>query len=128
MTQYPFENLVGKSRKCWLTAFSPFTAMFSALSKMNFKFSNTFILLSASGSNVDKSRNLLFYPFSKRQILDSSKVKELADDNFKFDKNGRKVLQMGRKYCGEKEKLLVTSNFSFSYSVFKGIKLQTRKN
>ena len=24
----------------------------------------------------------------------------------------------GRKHCGEKEKLLVTSNFSFSYSVF----------
>ena len=28
----------------------------------------------------------------------------------------------------EKEKLLVTSNFSFSHSVFKRIKLQTRKN
>ena len=28
----------------------------------------------------------------------------------------------------EKEKLLVTSNFSFSHSVFKGLVLQTRKN
>ena len=26
---------------------------------------------------------------------------------------------MGRKHCGEKEKLLITSNFSFSHSVFK---------
>ena len=30
-------------------------------------------------------------PFPKRQILDSSKLKEFADDNFKFDENGRKV-------------------------------------
>ena len=28
-------------------------------------------------------------PFPKRQILDSSKPKEFADDNFKFDENGR---------------------------------------
>ena len=27
---------------------------------------------------------------SQRQILDSSKLKEFADDNFKFDENGRK--------------------------------------
>ena len=35
---------------------------------------------------------------------------------------------MGRKHCGKKEKLLVTSNFSFSNSVFKRLELQTRKN
>ena len=29
--------------------------------------------------------------FPKRQILDSSQQKELADDNFKFDENGRKL-------------------------------------
>ena len=27
----------------------------------------------------------------KRQILDSSKQKEFADDNFRFDENGRKL-------------------------------------
>ena len=27
----------------------------------------------------------VFKPFPKRQILDSSKLKEFADDNFKFD-------------------------------------------
>ena len=27
---------------------------------------------------------------SKQQILDSSKLKQFADDNFKFDENGRK--------------------------------------
>ena len=35
---------------------------------------------------------------------------------------------MGRKHCGEKEKLLESSNFSFSHSVFKRLELQTRKN
>ena len=35
--------------------------------------------------------NVLCYPFPKRQILDSSKLKEFADDNFKFDENGRKL-------------------------------------
>ena len=29
-------------------------------------------------------------PFPKQQILDSSKLKEFADDNFKSDDNGRK--------------------------------------
>ena len=33
----------------------------------------------------------LLQPFLKQQILDSSKHKEFADDNFKFDGNGRKL-------------------------------------
>ena len=32
---------------------------------------------------------------SRGQILDSSKVKEFADDNFKFDENGRKACFQG---------------------------------
>ena len=39
----------------------------------------------------------------------------------------KKVLQVVRKHW-EKEKLLITSNFSFSHRVFKGLVLQTRKN
>ena len=40
------------------------------------------------------SRGLRYYPgsvklFPKRQILDSSKLKETADDHFKFDEKGR---------------------------------------
>ena len=34
----------------------------------------------------------------------------------------------GQKTLWEKEKLLVTSNFSFSHRVFKRLELQTRKN
>ena len=60
---------------------------------------------------------------------DWSKSKECADDNFKFDKNGRMLsIQTGRKPCGKKEKLLVTSNFSLFHNVFKRLILHTRKN
>ena len=39
-------------------------------------------------------------PFQKRQILDASKLKEFADNNFKSDKKWRKVPQKGyRKHC-----------------------------
>ena len=38
---------------------------------------------------------LLYYfaykPITRRQILDSTKLKEFADDNFKFEENGRKI-------------------------------------
>ena len=59
--------------------------------------------------------------------LDSSKLKEFADDNFKFDENGRKFSKRLENTVG-KEKLPVMSNFSFSYSVFKRLVLQTHKN
>ena len=45
----------------------------------------------------------------------------------KFDENGRKLF----KWVGtlkKKEKLLITSNFSFTYSVFKRLVLETFKN
>ena len=34
---------------------------------------------------------LSFKPLTRRQILDSSKLKEFTDDNFKFDENSRKL-------------------------------------
>ena len=66
-------------------------------------------------------------PFPKRQIVDSSKLKEFADDNFKFDGDGEKFFKRVETQW-EKEKLLIMSNFSFSRSVFKRYVLQTRKN
>ena len=30
-------------------------------------------------------------PITRRQILDSSKLKDFADDNLKFEENGRKL-------------------------------------
>ena len=38
--------------------------------------------------------------------------------NFKFDEDGKKFSHKGKKTLWEKEKLLVTSNFSFSHNVF----------
>ena len=43
--------------------------------------------------------------------------KDFADDNFKFDENRKLYKQVENTW--EKEKLLVTSNFSFFHSVFK---------
>ena len=43
-----------------------------------------------------KKKNLYYYPLksiTRRQILDSSKLKEFADDTFKFDENGRKLFK-----------------------------------
>ena len=33
------------------------------------------------------------WPLPKRQIWDSSKLEDFADDNFKFDENGRKFFE-----------------------------------
>ena len=47
-----------------------------------------------------------------QQILDSSKLKEFADDYVKFDENAS---PKEKKTPWEKETLLVTSNVSFSH-------------
>ena len=43
------------------------------------------------------------YPFHKQQILDSSKLKEFADDNFKSDENNRKFLNQVENIVGKGE-------------------------
>ena len=43
---------------------------------------------------MDKAKNLLIgidLTFPKQQILNSSELKEFADENFKFNENGRKI-------------------------------------
>ena len=42
-------------------------------------------------------------PFPKRQILDASKLKEFADDNSKFDGNGRKFSKRVENTVGKRE-------------------------
>ena len=46
---------------------------------------------------------LMFKPITRQQILDSSKLKEFADDNFKFDKNGRKLSKRVENNVGKGE-------------------------
>ena len=40
---------------------------------------------------------------TRRQILDSSKLKEFAGDNFKFDENGRKLTKRLENTVGKGE-------------------------
>ena len=40
---------------------------------------------------------------TRRQILDSSKLKEFADDNFKFEENGRKLSKRVENPVGKGE-------------------------
>ena len=42
-------------------------------------------------------------PITRRQILDSSKLKEFADDNFKFDENGKKLSKRKENTVGKGE-------------------------
>ena len=62
----------------------------------------------------------MFCPFNPfpNDKFDSSKLKELADNNFKLEENGVGVMGKDKKTLQNKEKLPVTSNFSFSHSVF----------
>ena len=42
-------------------------------------------------------------PFPKRLILEASKLKEIADDNFKLDENGRKLSEWAENTVGKGE-------------------------
>ena len=57
-------------------------------------------------------------PSTRRQILDSSKLKEFADDNFKFDEKGRKLSKQVENTVGDRE-IARYEQFSFFHSVFK---------
>ena len=45
----------------------------------------------------------MYQPFPKRQILDCAKLKEFADDNFKFNENGRKLSKWIENTAGKGE-------------------------
>ena len=56
---------------------------------------------------------LATYPITRRQILDSSKLKEFADDNFKFHENERKLSkQVGKGIIARYEQFLLFPVFS----------------
>ena len=45
----------------------------------------------------------MYQPFPKQQILDSSKLKQNADDNFGFDENGRMFSKQVENTVGKGE-------------------------
>ena len=60
-------------------------------------------------------------------ILDSSKLKEFADDNFKFDENGTKLLKRVEN-TGGKGEIACYEQFLLFPQCFQRLILQTRKN
>ena len=71
--------------------------------------------------------HLIRNPFPKRQVLDSSELKQVADDNFKFYKNGRQLSKTGRKHSGKMRNCSLRAISPFPTVFFKRFLLHTRK-
>ena len=57
----------------------------------------------------------------RQQILDFSKMKEFADDNFKFDENGRKLSKRIEKTVGKWKNCSLRAIFRFPTVFSKGL-------
>ena len=66
-------------------------------------------------------------PFPKWQILDSSKLKESADDNFKFDKSGRMFTKRVENTVGKGEIALYEQFLLFPQCFQKTYTADTKK-
>ena len=62
--------------------------------------------------------------FPKRKILDSSKLKEFADDNFRFNDKGRKFFRWVENTVGKGEIVRYEQFLLFSQCFQKGLVLQ----
>ena len=97
----------------------------------NFKFISGWVAnIVAKGENADHQHFLLFprccqnpslrlvQPFPKGQILESFKVKEFADNNFKFDENSSKFSKQVENTGGKRRNslLLAISPFPTMFS------------
>ena len=60
-------------------------------------------LVDASFANALNPSPQIIFSFTRRQILDSSKLKEFADDNFSFEENGRKLSKWVENIVGKGE-------------------------
>ena len=66
-------------------------------------------------------------PFPNDNILQWSKLKEFADDNFEFDENGRKLSKRVENTVRKRRNCSLQAISPFSHSVFRRLVLQTRK-
>ena len=62
-------------------------------------------------------QRIVCLPITRRQIIDSSKLKEFADDNFRFDENGRKLSKWVENTVGKGE---IACNECFLKACFPG--------
>ena len=104
------KNIVGKGKKCWLLAFSPFSTSFSkglcfrvvyihdCVLKSEIKNCTKFAYQTFSTLSITA-----FNPLPDNKILDWSKLKQSADDNFEFDVNSRKFSKLVENTVGKGE-------------------------
>ena len=87
-------------------------------------FSKKYFPLFLPKTNLKQNYHKIIYhePFPRPHISDSSELLEFVDNNFKFDKNGRKF-SCRIENTVEKEKLLIMTHI-----IFKRLLLQTNKN
>ena len=64
------------------------------------------------------NKTLFFLLFTKQQILDSTKLKGFADDNFKFDKNDGKFSKWSFENTVGKREIACNKPFHLSHSAF----------
>ena len=105
--------------------------MFSTLYDAYLAFQMHFKMLSAIRFNLDHSR---ISSFGKELTLSQMtnfrlfQIETVCRRQFQNGWKWQKVCKTIRKHCGKKEKSLVTSNFSFAYTVFIRFVWQTCKN
>ena len=81
------------------SVFYPFEELSSVLIKFEIVVCNSLSLEESKTCRLGEG-----LPITRQQILDSSKLKEFADDDFKFDKNGRKLSKWVENLVGKGEK------------------------
>ena len=69
----------------------------------------------------NQTSHILSQPITRRQILDSSKPNKFADDNFKFDENGKKLSKRVKKHCGKRRNCLLQAISPFPKVFSKGL-------
>ena len=140
----PFENTVGKGEnahneqfllfpKCFLPVWITFCKVrqvwncrlqtFSIWKSLKFVVWER-VNTSTSSSTLKETIHLTHYQMTNFRLFQTERV---CRRKFQIWRKWKKVIQTGRKHCGKKGKLPVTSNFSFSHSVFKRLVSQGRQ-
>ena len=68
-----------------------------------FPFSKNIFYSIRESNLIGVDSSLILKPFPNKKFLDSSKLKETEDDNFKFDENGRKFSKREENTVGNGE-------------------------
>ena len=81
-------------------------SVFYSITERNRHFSNVWLVVSECfqfWSSLKFCDLVKGWPITRRQILDSAKLNEFADDNFKFKENGRKLSKRVENTVGKGE-------------------------